>query len=109
MTLLIQTDPIPHPSLHLADVYAVNGGKEDKMSILKTLTKVKANNLSSELRRRLGLQPGEEVNLTVETITEIEEDPWQAIKGTLSLEEGEELRQLIASNRRSRKVPPQVE
>jgi len=79
------------------------------MSILKTLTKVKAHNLSSELRQRLGLQPEEEVNLTVEPLTETEEDPWQAIKGTLSPKEGEELRRLIASSRRSRKVPPQVE
>ncbi|MGH7964808.1 MAG: hypothetical protein ACRERD_23840 [Candidatus Binatia bacterium] len=79
------------------------------MSILKTLTHVKADNFSVGLRRRLGLHPEEEVNLTVEPITETEEDPWQTIRGTLSPGEGEELRRLVTRSRRSRKTPPQVE
>ena len=60
-----------------------------------TLTKIKANQFSRQLRRRLGLKPSEEVKLTVEPAAQAE-DPWPAIKNTISIQDAEELRQLIA-------------
>jgi len=79
----------------------------ERRILSRTLTKVKANHFSPQLRRRLGLRLSAEVNLTVEPAAEAG-DPWPAIKKTVSPEEAQELRELIGQSRRSRKAPPRV-
>lgn len=71
------------------------------------LMNIKANQFSPRLRRRLGLKPSQEVNLTVEPAAEAA-DPWPAIKNTISTRDAEELRDLIAQSRRSRNLPPRI-
>lgn len=78
------------------------------MKTMKTLPKVQACHFSPALRQRLGLNPREEVKVTVEPTLAEESDPWLAVKGVLTPEEGSELQQLIAASRRSRRTPPEI-
>lgn len=78
-----------------------------RMSSLRTLSKVKANQLSPRLRERLGLDPRDKVSLTVEKLGE-KSDPWPLIKGSLTRIEADALRSFMALSRRSRKAAPRV-
>ena len=73
------------------------------MNTLKTITKVKASRLSATLRRQFGVTDGQTVKLSAEPLPSGEKDPWLSIQGTLSLQEGIDLRKLTANSRRSRK------
>lgn len=77
------------------------------MSSLKTLAKVKADQLSPKLRERLGFDRGEELTFKVESSRE-KNNPWPSMKGSLTPIEAEALRSFIASSRRSRKATLRV-
>ncbi len=83
------------------------------MSSGTTVRRVKAKSLGPTLRRRLRLAPEEEVDVTIKKRSQPrtnkrEKDPWKEVKGILSHEEAEEMRQVIAAGRRSRTGAPDV-
>ena len=75
-------------------------------------TKVQAKELSSALRRRLGLVPTDEVRILVKKNHKPKrkvKDPWIAFRGTLSDEAAADMIRAIRLSRRSKTREPRVD
>jgi hypothetical protein len=78
-----------------------------------TARKVKAKELSPELRRRFHLVPDDEVRITVTKERTKQErgqkDPWAEIRGMLSPKEADEMLLAIHASRRSKVDVPELD